>query len=655
MNITLDEDVKNLDNKVQDDGQEDFAWFRRRGRRRRRSRRRSRRRRSRRRRSRRSRRSRRATILRARRAAMIRRKALRRKSRNRSRSRGRGRSGGKGPLKIGQITYRVSSSWDNGKNRHFTPQINSPQGWSAGTNRVNQWINMRFRKQFVKNVLTQGRINGAHGQYVKEFDLYYKNASNRWVRIGRKRAGSNNGIVKAPVNKLTHEIQLNIKSWSRHITMRAGVEFGNRRASRSKTFMNKWKNGATLRLRTWKNTFVQMHSNGVHVKQGGAGSWEIFTIKRLPRYGFNCVALYGAHKRYLRAHGNKRTIDQSGVRSNYNSYPNGWSWERFWVEDLGGGKFSLRTFHNTYLRAHNNGSMDHSPYVAKGKKIPRNWVWEKFTAQWLSGTCNERISRKGHNYRGCQTVTRKGYKCQNWSRDRPHKRNNKTKYNYKRKRYGVGNHNYCRNADNSKTIWCYTTNPRKRWDYCSPKKSGLGEIKRKKVLAARARKRATVRRNFAMKRAKARAKWAWMAKIKAKKAAAERAQKLKQAQLDRLNQNKWNKNDADYKAAKAIREAEAKRQATIDSKLDRVNTSVPTLKQDMKDVKYSGVSKHIGSDVRDIKIDNKVNVGGNIQIKGTIPKLKEPFENTSSKSYFPKMLFLICILVILIWLIRKYM
>ena len=146
-----------------------------------------------------------------------------------------------------------------------------------------------------------------------------------------------------------------------------------------------------------------------------------------------------------------------------------------------------------------------------------------------------------------------------------------------------------------------------------------------------------------------------MAISKAKRAAAQRAQKLKQARADSLIQNKWNKSDADYKAAKAIKKAEEKRQAAIDSKLDRVNTSVPTLKQDMKDVKYSGVSKHIGSDVRDIKIDNKVNVGGNIRIKGTIPKLKEPFENTSSKSYFPKMLFLICILVILIWLIRKYM
>jgi hypothetical protein len=132
----------------------------------------------------------------------------------------------KGPRKIGQITYTVSSSWDKGTGNHFTPEINSKQGWSAGANNGSQWINMKFPKRFVTNVLTQGRINGDHGQYVKDFDLYYKDASNKWVNTGRKRAGTNNGIVKIPVNKLTQEIQLNIKSWSRHITMRAGVEFG---------------------------------------------------------------------------------------------------------------------------------------------------------------------------------------------------------------------------------------------------------------------------------------------------------------------------------------------------------------------------------------------------------------------------------------------
>jgi hypothetical protein len=149
--------------------------------------------------------------------------------------------------------------------------------------------------------------------------------------------------------------------------------------------MNLFPNGRKLRLKTWRNNYVRMRSNGKHVQQGGAGSEEIFQIKRLPQFGPNAIALYGRFKRYLRAHGNKKTIDQSGVRSNYNSYPNGWSWERFWLEDVGGGKIALRTYHGTYLRAHSNGWMDQSGARPKGQTIPSGWVWEKFTPMFIGG------------------------------------------------------------------------------------------------------------------------------------------------------------------------------------------------------------------------------------------------------------------------------
>ena len=158
--------------------------------------------------------------------------------------------------------------------------------------------------------------------------------------------------------------------------------------------MSEFRNGRRLRLKTWRNNYVRMRSNGRDVHQGGAGTEEIFTVKALPQYGANCVALYGHFKRYLRSHNGKShfnksnnisyKIDQSGARPNYNSYPSGWAWERWYIEDVGGGKIALRGYHNRYLRAHSNGWMDTNKEVrALGTKIPDGWGWERFTPVWI--------------------------------------------------------------------------------------------------------------------------------------------------------------------------------------------------------------------------------------------------------------------------------
>jgi hypothetical protein len=38
---------------------------------------------------------------------------------------------------------------------------------------------------------------------------------------------------------------------------------------------------------------------------------------------------------------------------------------------------------------------------------------------------------------------------------------------------GLGDHNMCRNPDGADTIWCYTTDPKKRWEYCDPIKNAV--------------------------------------------------------------------------------------------------------------------------------------------------------------------------------------
>eukprot|EP01083_Nonionella_stella_P054829 144708_1 len=81
-------------------------------------------------------------------------------------------------------------------------------------------------------------------------------------------------------------------------------------------------------------------------------------------------------------------------------------------------------------------------------------------------TCNEElVGNLDSGYRGCQDRTTEGYPCQNWSSQTPHD-HSVTASEYPS--MGVGNHNYCRNPDGASTIWCYTTDPDTRWEYCLP-------------------------------------------------------------------------------------------------------------------------------------------------------------------------------------------
>lgn len=73
------------------------------------------------------------------------------------------------------------------------------------------------------------------------------------------------------------------------------------------------------------------------------------------------------------------------------------------------------------------------------------------------------LPNKGINYRGTLNKTKSGRTCQNWTSQSPHKHNNTPQ---KKPNKGLGNHNYCRNPDGESTIWCYTTDKNKRWEYC---------------------------------------------------------------------------------------------------------------------------------------------------------------------------------------------
>ncbi|KAF6114449.1 hypothetical protein HJG60_010449 [Phyllostomus discolor] len=79
----------------------------------------------------------------------------------------------------------------------------------------------------------------------------------------------------------------------------------------------------------------------------------------------------------------------------------------------------------------------------------------------------------GESYRGTSSTTVTGKKCQSWSSMTPH-RHTKTPEIYPNAGLTM---NYCRNPDgDDKGPWCFTTDPRVRWEFCNLKKcSGTQE------------------------------------------------------------------------------------------------------------------------------------------------------------------------------------
>uniref|UniRef100_A0A8C0ATJ1 Plasminogen n=1 Tax=Buteo japonicus TaxID=224669 RepID=A0A8C0ATJ1_9AVES len=74
------------------------------------------------------------------------------------------------------------------------------------------------------------------------------------------------------------------------------------------------------------------------------------------------------------------------------------------------------------------------------------------------------INDNGRDYRGTVAKTARGRTCQEWSSQRPHSHDYFTPKTHPEA--GLDK-NYCRNPDGDVNgPWCYTTDPRKAWEYC---------------------------------------------------------------------------------------------------------------------------------------------------------------------------------------------
>ena len=86
-----------------------------------------------------------------------------------------------------------------------------------------------------------------------------------------------------------------------------------------------------------------------------------------------------------------------------------------------------------------------------------------------SDSCDETLyGEAGDGYVGCQTQTRGGYSCQKWVDQSPHTHVRSDSEFINNGETMEDAQNFCRNPDGGDTIWCYTTDPETRWDYCDP-------------------------------------------------------------------------------------------------------------------------------------------------------------------------------------------
>ena len=102
-----------------------------------------------------------------------------------------------------------------------------------------------------------------------------------------------------------------------------------------------------------------------------------------------------------------------------------------------------------------------------GQPIPGKKDWEAEKKKIKNHFDYHRLHVHKHNgayYRGTLNKTTQGYTCQNWTSQSPHN-HSRTDRNFPNR--GIGNHNYCRNPDGEHRIWCYTTNPGYRYDFCT--------------------------------------------------------------------------------------------------------------------------------------------------------------------------------------------
>jgi hypothetical protein len=128
--------------------------------------------------------------------------------------------------------WSVSSSWVNdpfnggASYPHYSPWINSYQGWSAGVNDYNQYIVLSYSTPvYITGIVTQGRANSA--QWVTAVTIEVSSDGSTWRTILTNTSlNSDQTTIKTilfPNVEYAQYVRVRPTNWYNHISMRLGL------------------------------------------------------------------------------------------------------------------------------------------------------------------------------------------------------------------------------------------------------------------------------------------------------------------------------------------------------------------------------------------------------------------------------------------------
>jgi F5/8 type C domain/Lectin C-type domain len=114
-------------------------------------------------------------------------------------------------------------------NYHFTPWLNSPQGWSALTNNASQFLILNYNvPAYITGIVTQGRTTDI-AQYVSNVNVDVSIDGNTWKRV-LTGVNLNTNVTEAVATYFPQveyakfvKVMPTSSGWSGHITMRMGL------------------------------------------------------------------------------------------------------------------------------------------------------------------------------------------------------------------------------------------------------------------------------------------------------------------------------------------------------------------------------------------------------------------------------------------------